>query len=123
MAVAAKAAAVNPVAVQVGERLRALRHTRGMKQDTLAREAGYSSRAAIAQFENGFAVPSLDKALLLARALGVHIGELLGETRTDADVPDQEARRLATWAEARCHALAITLRAFANELEAFSTHV
>ena len=116
-----KSSQTNVVARQIGERLRALRLERGMKQDTLAHEAGYSSRSAIAQFENGFAVPSVDKALEIARALGVSIGALLGEQEPQ-EVPNREAERVAVWAESRCHALAMTLRAFANELDTFATH-
>jgi len=114
---------LNPVAVQVGERMRALRLARGMKQETLAQEAGYSSRSSIAQFENGIAVPSVDKALDIARVLGVPIGELLGDPpHGGMEIPTQEAQRVAIWAETRCHALAMTLRAFANELDAFVAH-
>jgi transcriptional regulator with XRE-family HTH domain len=108
----------NPVAVQVGERIRDLRLARGMKQATLAQALGYASRSAIAQFENGFAVPSLDKALEMARFFGVPVGALLGDPPpAEVEVPTREAERVAVWAETRCHELASTLRAFAHELE------
>lgn len=80
--------AINPLAVKIGERMRAFRRARGMKQETLAAEVGYSSRAAIAQFENGFALPSLEKAIELARALGIDPGALFKEDSKQAEAMD-----------------------------------
>lgn len=97
--------AINPLAAKIGERIRAFRLARGMKQDTLADEVGYSSRAAIAQFENGFAVPSLEKVIDLARVLGVHPGALL----SDAEIPSQDS-------EERLKQIR-TLRALADDME------
>jgi transcriptional regulator with XRE-family HTH domain len=67
----------NPLALRVGEKIQALRKARGWKQEALALEAGYGSRSAIAAIENGLILPSLDKALVLAKILGVPIAELV----------------------------------------------
>ena len=70
----------NPLAARVGEKIRQLRKARGWKQEALALEVGYGSRSAIASIENGFVLPSLDKALDIARVLGVPLAELVDES-------------------------------------------
>jgi transcriptional regulator with XRE-family HTH domain len=110
---------INPLAAKIGERMRAFRRARGMKQDTLAAEVGYSSRAAIAQFENGFALPSLEKAIDIARALSIHPGELFKEGALQAEKSDLGMTyRAAMQASPACRAqLVIVLRAMADDLE------
>lgn len=78
MAVASKV--LNPLAVRVGKKIRDLRKERGMKQETLALEAGYGSRSAIAAIETGLILPSLDKSLDIARALGVTVSDILEDS-------------------------------------------
>lgn len=75
---------LNPLAVRVGEKIRGLRKAKGLKQDTLAYEAGYGSRSAIASIETGFVLPSLDKAVDIARVLGVDAGDLLKDAEGEA---------------------------------------
>jgi len=67
------------LAAQIGATIRHLRKERGMKQEALALEAGYGSRSAIASIENGFILPSLDKTIDIARALGVSVASIVGE--------------------------------------------
>ena len=71
--------ASSPLATRVGEKIRMFRKARGWKQEALALEVGYGSRSAIASIENGFVLPSLDKALEIARVLGVHLSDLIDE--------------------------------------------
>lgn len=85
------------MAVIVGERIRQARKARHIKQDSLAAEVGYGSRAAIAQIENGLTLPSLEKAVAIARTLHVRIGWMLGEEGeiTEKVVPGWVKERLA----------------------------
>jgi transcriptional regulator with XRE-family HTH domain len=79
MPMATKAPPANQLAVKVGERIRALRIARGMKQEALALEVGYSSRGTIAQFENGLALPSIDKAVAIAEFFRIPLDALVKE--------------------------------------------
>ncbi len=72
-------------ALQFGERVKVLRKQKGIKQKALADMLGYKSHTAIVHMENGLQAPSLEMALLLARALGVSLKELLGDLLFDAD--------------------------------------
>ena len=69
----------NPLAARVGENIGQLQKARGWKQEALALEVGYGSRSAIASIENGFVLPSLDKALQIAQVLGVPLAALIEE--------------------------------------------
>src|SRR2546427_9224508 len=68
---------LNPLAVRVGGKIRELRTALGLKQEALAIVVGYGSRSAIASIENGFVLPSLDKAVDIAHALGVEVADLV----------------------------------------------
>jgi transcriptional regulator with XRE-family HTH domain len=58
------------------EKLRQARHSRGMTQRDLAREA-HLTESYISRLENGAMAPGIDLVARLARALGSPIGELL----------------------------------------------
>ena len=65
----------------VGPKLKQLREARGLTQSRLAREAGVSL-GIVRQLEQGtVASPTVRIALALADALGVSIGDLVGERR------------------------------------------
>ena len=104
MPMATKTPPANPLAVKVGERIRALRLARGMKQETLALEVGYSSRGTIAQFENGLALPSIEKALDIARVLRVHPGALFDDTSEVPHAAPTVLSMLADMANEEFHA-------------------
>lgn len=63
-----------------GLTLRGLREQRQWTQDDLAERAGVSNRATISALEAGEKKPSLLLVRRLARALGVSVSALLGET-------------------------------------------
>jgi transcriptional regulator with XRE-family HTH domain len=111
---------LNPLAVRVGEKIRTLRKAKGMKQYTLASEAGYESRSTIAAIENGIILPSLDKAIEIAHILGVEVATLVEEDPVEAVVKDLLAMRLLSWSETRCQTMAETLRQCVTELESLA---
>jgi transcriptional regulator with XRE-family HTH domain len=68
------------VAGHLARNLSALRHVRGLTQDTLAKAAGVP-RSTIANLESGEGNPSLAVLVKVASALGAPIDELLGAPR------------------------------------------
>lgn len=71
----------------LGERLQALRKSRGLSQEQLAEQAGVS-RQAVSKWELGESQPDLDKVLALSEFFGVSTDYLLkggGEARTPED--------------------------------------
>lgn len=60
--------------------LRGLRARADLTQAQLAERAGVSA-ASVFQYEDGSAVPGMDKAFRLAEALGVTVDELTGFAR------------------------------------------
>ena len=58
-------------------RLKALREEKGMDQAALAEASGVSANA-IARYETGRNIPGIDKAVLLAKALGCSTDVLIG---------------------------------------------
>jgi transcriptional regulator with XRE-family HTH domain len=62
----------------MGERIRALRKRKGLSQEALARAADVTLNA-VQKWEKGERVPNLNRAVALARALGVTVGQLAGE--------------------------------------------
>ncbi len=64
-------------------RLREMRHSRGMTQAELARQA-HVTLSYIGRLENGGAAPGIDLADRLAGALGTTLTELLPATPSDA---------------------------------------
>lgn len=106
------------MATVVGGRLKRARKAMKMKQEALAIEVGYASRAAIAQIENGLTLPSVDKAIAMARTLNVRIGWLLGDER-DEDLGHQV---LPTWAKEQLGITRRRLTDISQELDALMAH-
>jgi transcriptional regulator with XRE-family HTH domain len=102
------------LALSIGKRIHDLRKERGMKQATLAFEAGYTNRSTIAQIENGLTLPSVDKVIEIARALGVPPGILLDDWEKDVSTISQAETR---WTQAHKEQVARKLRRLANEIE------
>lgn len=63
--------------VMLGHRIAALRRERGYSQDDLAERTGLERRT-IQRYENAVSSPGFAELLLIARALDVHVTELLG---------------------------------------------
>lgn len=63
----------------LGENVHRLRKEIGMKQETLAELAGYRSRTNISHIERGEQFPSIERALLIAKALNVPVDVLYKE--------------------------------------------
>lgn len=63
-----------------------LRRQRGLSQEQLA-EALNVSRQAISKWENGAAVPELDKLQTMAAFFGVTLDELTGDSAAAKDMP------------------------------------
>ncbi|HEU5101438.1 MAG TPA: helix-turn-helix transcriptional regulator, partial [Roseiflexaceae bacterium] len=64
-----------------GDKLRHLRHLRGITQSELAQQLGLETQSHIAKLEHGVA-PSLDVVVRVAQRLGVSIDYLLRDTIT-----------------------------------------
>ena len=61
-----------------GDRVKALRKSRGLTQQELATALGYADKSMIAHIESGDNEMTLDKVAFLARALGVDVNDILG---------------------------------------------
>lgn len=61
-----------------GESLHKLRKEKGLTQQDLARKAGVSQQL-IGHYETGIRAPKLEKAILLAKALGVPVEVMNGQ--------------------------------------------
>lgn len=68
---------------EVGRRIAERRTGLRMSRDDLARSIG-ASYALVAQIETGWRMPSYEKQLLIAKALGARLDELFGEADDDA---------------------------------------
>ena len=79
----AKTAPVKPQPPRVGAALAALRQRRGLSLDELSRQAGVS-KSMLSQIERHLANPTVAVVWRLATALGVAVGELLGDGRPAA---------------------------------------
>jgi transcriptional regulator with XRE-family HTH domain len=66
--------------IRVGEKIKALREQRGFSLKDVADLTGFST-ALLSQMENHLVSPSLGTMMKLARALGVRVGDFLGETQ------------------------------------------
>jgi transcriptional regulator with XRE-family HTH domain len=66
--------------VRVGERIRELREKKGCSLKDLADLTGFST-ALLSQMENHLVSPSLGTMIKLANALGVKVGDFLGESQ------------------------------------------
>ncbi len=72
----------------IGERIQALRHSRGLSQIQFAEEIGVS-RQTVSKWESDAAVPDTEKVVALSRLFGVSTDDLLGLTQSDpAPVPE-----------------------------------
>lgn len=60
-----------------GEKLRAIRHSRGMTLKDLAGRLGYESHGHLSRIENGKEKPTVDLVLLVSRSFGVSCDDLL----------------------------------------------
>lgn len=58
--------------LEIARKIKALRETRGLTQEELARQAG-ANQATIARIEGGRAVPKLDLLARIAAALGAEL--------------------------------------------------
>src|SRR4030067_3148276 len=65
--------------IHVGEKVKALREQKGLSLRELADLTGVSA-AFLSQLENHLVSPSLGTMIKLAKALGVRVGDFLGET-------------------------------------------
>ncbi len=65
--------------IRVGERIKTLREQKGLSLKDVADSSGFSS-ALLSQVENHLVSPSLGTMVKLAKALGVRVGDFLGET-------------------------------------------
>ena len=70
------------------------RKLRGMTQDELAKKTGYTDRSSIAKIENGDVDLPQSKIFLLADALGVAPGDLMGNTGVVSTAMSQEEQQL-----------------------------
>ena len=61
-----------------GDRVKALRKSRGLTQQELAAALGYADKSMIAHIESGDNEMTLDKVAFLAQALGVDANDILG---------------------------------------------
>jgi len=66
--------------VHVGEKIKALREAKGLSLKEVADLSGFST-ALLSQVENHMVSPSLGTIVKLARALGLKVSDLLGETQ------------------------------------------
>lgn len=96
-----KAAATVPRSAQgrataaaFGRRVAQYREAKGWSQGELGRQAGLS-QAAVSHVEAGTRTPSIETARLLATALGVSVGVLMGEAQATA--VGEEARVVELW--------------------------
>jgi len=65
---------------RVGERIKTIRENKGLSLKEAADLTGFST-ALLSQMENHLVSPSLGTMIKLANALGVRVGDLLGETQ------------------------------------------
>lgn len=65
--------------IRVGEKVKVLREQKGLSLKELADLTGFST-ALLSQMENHLVSPSLGTIIKLAKALGVKVGDFLGET-------------------------------------------
>jgi len=81
------------ITMAFGENLHKLRKEKGLTQQDLAKKAGVSQQL-IGHYENGIRAPKLEKAILLAKALGVPVEAINGqlEKRKSAEATTHKHR-------------------------------
>lgn len=89
----------NSEEVRVGEKIKVLRESKGFSLKELADLTGFST-ALLSQMENHLVSPSLGTIIKLATALGVKVGDFLGETQGEpfAIVRKDERRKISRFA-------------------------
>jgi transcriptional regulator with XRE-family HTH domain len=85
--------------IRVGEKMKALRESKGLSLKELADLTGFST-ALLSQMENHLVSPSLGTMIKVANALGVKVGDFLGETHEEpfAIVRKDERKRVSRFA-------------------------
>ena len=85
--------------IRVGEKIKELRERQGLSLKDLAELTGFSS-ALLSQMENHLVSPSLGTIIKLAKALGVRVGDFLGETQGEpfTIVRKDERKRVSRFA-------------------------
>jgi transcriptional regulator with XRE-family HTH domain len=85
--------------IRVGEKIKILREGKGLSLKEVADLTGFST-ALLSQMENHLVSPSLGTIIKLAKALGVKVGDFLGETRGEpfAIVRKDERRQVSRFA-------------------------
>jgi transcriptional regulator with XRE-family HTH domain len=88
-----------PEEIRVGEKVKVLREEKGLSLKQLADLTGIST-ALLSQMENHLVSPSLGTIIKLAKALGVKVGDFLGETEGEpfAIVRKDERRTVSRFA-------------------------
>jgi transcriptional regulator with XRE-family HTH domain len=88
-----------------------------MKQQTLAEAVGYETHAIIAKIEGGLTLPSFDKAVAIAAALGVSLDSLLTDAPSRAQDFPALTRLLKSTPRELQHAWIAVLKALADDLD------
>jgi transcriptional regulator with XRE-family HTH domain len=85
--------------IRVGERIKALRESKGLSLGDVAASTGFSA-ALLSQMENHLISPSLGTMTKLAVALGVKVGDFLGEAHEEpfAIVRKDERKKVSRFA-------------------------
>ncbi len=85
--------------IRVGEKIKILREGKGLSLKDVADLTGFST-ALLSQMENHLVSPSLGTIIKLARALGVKVGDFLGETQGEpfAIVRKDERKQVSRFA-------------------------
>ena len=79
---------------QFKKRLHLKMKQKGLTQVELAKLANVSQNS-ISKWLNGESVPSIDKALSLAKALGISVSELIGDLGSQQELLEEDKRFLA----------------------------
>jgi len=67
----------DPLAAQIGQRIRSLREDQGLTQEKLSYEAGLKSKGHLSGIENGLIRPMIPTLVILAKRLEVDLLDLL----------------------------------------------
>ena len=67
----------DPIAIQIGARIRQLRQELNLTQEKLAYEAGLKSKGHLSGIEKGLVVPTIPTLALIAERMGVELIDLV----------------------------------------------